>query len=358
MYIDCHVHCRDFYQRQKETIERALSVAYDCGLDAIFDMPNTSPPITSMNLAANRMEIAKWAEANKDVFYGLFMGVTANAEQLKEVVETCRRYFPRTGNERTGVIGSKMFAGKSVGDLAIVDEEKQELVYAKLADLGYEGVLAVHCEKKSEMKPELWNPREPWTHADARPEIAETESIKDQIRFAEKVGYKGRLHICHVSTPESVDLVRDVDKELKISCGVTPHHLLLDTETMIREENGILYRVNPPLRRRETRGKLLAYFLDGKIDILESDHAPHTRDDKLKKHMSGIPNLASWPDFISILGRFGLPHDLLDKMTFDKVNEIFGTKIQRRNNHIVRGKHVKEYVFNPYECFEKRTFFM
>lgn len=344
MFIDSHVHCRDFEESHKETIEHALRVAEDSGLSGIFDMPNTKPATTTRELVLRRLDIAE--KANSPVFYGLYIGVSGNPEQIREAVRLHDECFPSPHN-RVGVIGLKMFAGKSVGDLGIIDIGSQRLVYETLAQAGYKGVLAVHCEKESLMRPELWNQKNPITHSLVRPTSSEVLSIIDQIELANLANYSGHLHICHVSTFQSVEVIKYRKDLIKISCGVTPHHLLLDDSYMLGE-TGMLYKVNPPLRRENHRQKLFGQFLRGEIDILETDHAPHTLEEKTQKHMSGIPNLASWPDFVSLLMKAGATQELLDNMAYHNVNKIFGTNIPRLNLPIKPSAHLGEYSFNAY----------
>jgi len=354
MYIDIHAHLRDFNESHKETIAHALRVARDSGLSAIFDMSgaNGNPP--GINRATIEARLARAHAEQSPVFYGLYVGVTAEPQQIKEAVQLHKEYFPRL-EDRTGVIGLKMFAGKSVGDLSIVDEELQRLIYRTLGepDVDYPGVLALHCEKEVSMKPELWNSHIPRTHSLARPEESEYESIQDQIEFAIDEGFKGHLHICHVSTPQSVKLINSYKKYMKISCGVTPHHLLLDTNIM-DGENGILFKVNPPLRAPETQQGLLKCFLNGEIPILESDHAPHTLQEKQEKCMSGIPCLASWPDVYDLLRERGMSEELLDNVAFNNINQIFGLNIQRYPGEVKHGAHLSEYAFDPYQSLKAR----
>ena len=354
MFIDCHVHCRDFEQSHKETVAHALKVAKDSGVSAIFDMPNTNPSVTSRKEVVERLTLAK--AANSPVFYGLYIGLTSDPEQIKEAVDTYREFFPKTSDETMGVIGLKMFAGKSVGDLTISEPEAQLEVYRQLVKNNFSGVLVVHCEKESEMKPELWEPSNPETHGDARPEEAELTSVKDQINFASQTRYaslntRGKLHIAHVSTPQAVDIIDSSKNSLDISCGVTPHHLLLNDE-MLKSKEGIFYKVNPPLRKRNSQDNLLEKFKQGKIDVLETDHAPHTREEKIQEHMSGIPGLASWPIFTNILKKEGVSEILLEKTAFENVNKIFGTQIKKLN--FANKSHTNDYVFNPYEKFSAK----
>jgi len=341
MYIDCHVHCRDFKQNYKETIEHALEVARDSGLSGIFDMPNTNPPVTTRERVLERFALI----GTKSIFYGIYIGLTSDKEQITEAVETYNEFFPSNPEIRRGVVGLKMFAGRSVGDLAIIELEEQVEVYNQLSNLNYMGVLAVHCEKESEMYPRLWDSSKPSSHSLSRPEISEMESVKDQIEFARKSSYKGHLHVLHASIPESVSLVFNAKKDLRISCGVTPHHLLLNNQI-----EDIMYQVNPPLRKPTSQELLFELFRNGKIDILETDHAPHTREEKLEG-MSGIPNLASWPVFLDILKRRGIKEELIDKVAFENVNEIFQTQIPRRKFPLK--SHLKDYAYSPYEHLER-----
>jgi len=86
MFIDSHVHFRDFNQKHKETVRHGLEVARDSGLDAVFDMPNTDPPIMTRDLVQDRLRIAKDADV-PEVFYGLYMGVTGKPEQIRRAVD-------------------------------------------------------------------------------------------------------------------------------------------------------------------------------------------------------------------------------------------------------------------------------
>ena len=209
------------------------------------------------------------------------------------------------------------------------------------------------------MKPELWKPENPISHSYVRPEICETDSIEDQIQHCFKTGYAtkgslGKIHIAHVSTPESVTLINYYKDRLNITCEVTPEYLLYDN-TVMNKLQGITFKINPSLRAPETRKKLFQKFLEEKIDILASDHAPHTYKDKFEKHMSGVQTLPYWPTYLEELEKRGAPKELLEKMMHKNVNEIFGTNIQtieqrglKRNTfHPPDEKDEEFYAFNP-----------
>ncbi|MBU3912714.1 MAG: amidohydrolase family protein [Nanoarchaeota archaeon] len=347
MYIDSHCHFRDEEQKDKETIAHGLRVALDSGLEIVIDMPNTARPVTTRERVLDRFKLA--LQANSQVIYGTYIGLTADKEQIREAVKTCREFAWKPG-ARTFVAGIKAFWGKSVGDLSITSPELQRFAVSTLADLGYEGVLAGHYEKESLLKPELFNPKKPETWNLARPEEAEIFSLQDIVTFAMLSHFNGKLHVCHVSTPLSVQLVSDYKHHMKISCEVSPHHLLLDTNVMQSGE-GILYKVNPSLRSPETREELFAAFLRGDIDTLASDHAPHTLAEKLDApYLSGIPNVASWRDFVGLLSNAGAGYSLITKMTFDNPCKIFniGSSMTNRGGR----NRVSEYVFDPYACLK------
>jgi len=342
--IDPHVHCRDWEQSNKETICHALSVAEKAGLSAIFDMPNTNPPITTEELVLKRLEDAKKCNnGNGKIIYGLYIGLTNNADQIRQAVQLHKKLFPN-------VVGFKLFAGHSVGKMGLISEQEQKNVYQILTEENYEGVVAVHCEKEDLLIPEAWDPSKPVTHSLARPAVAETESVKDQIRFATHAGFKGHLHICHISVPEAVELVVHAKQQgMKISCGVTPHHCLMHTG--MYDSN--LFKMNPPLRNKDSAEKMIEYLKDGSIDYIETDHAPHLLKEKLEEpFMSGIPGLAFYPHFIKYLRSMGFTDEQLQRITHHNICKIFNIVIPfeiRAPNYLL----AEEYEFDPYEKIKK-----
>ncbi len=353
--IDPHTHCRDWEQRHKETIEHALSVAERIGLSGIFDMPNTDPPVDSYELVARRLFDAE--RIGSDVFYGLYVGLTSNPRQIKEAVRAWRDFFPVHEQKRVGVVGLKMFAGHSIGNLGIVEEDDQKLVYKTLAEEGYEGVLAVHCEKESLLKPELWNPSNPISHCYVRPQRAEVESVLDQIRFAEKADFLGHLHILHVSVPETVELIDAARKKgMRISCGVTPHHCVLNTDYMGLEK-GILYKVNPPLRSPSDAERMLEYLMEGRVDWIETDHAPHTcgeKQGKDEKYMSGFPGLPFFPHFLELLRKKEVPGERIQDLTYNNIVRIFGLRLPYSKRPELNLTLHTEYEVDVYKPLRER----
>jgi len=330
MYIDCHVHCRDDSWSYKSTIEECLRISEKAGLVGIFDMPNTEPPVINRKRVLERFALAE--KANSRVFYGSYIGLTSDKNQIREAVETYREFVPKNFS-KFGVVGLKMFAGKSVGSLSVTSPEEQLEVYRQLTNFGFGGALVVHCEKESLLKSKLWNPQKPSSWSDARPEQSEVESVRDQINLSKQVGYMGHIHFAHISVPESAIIIKKAGgRAMRYSIGVTPHHLMNNTDDQESDFVGLMYKVNPPLRKKETQQRLLKMCIAGEFDILESDHAPHTLDEKLGRakdnkgnpvYMSGIYSLPHWPEFASTLIKLGVSPQLIAKMSYASVKDIF-----------------------------------
>ena len=285
MRIDPHVHCRDGRERHKETIEHVLRLCDEQGVGRVFDMPNTDPPVLTASDAEQRLLLVPPGARGR---YGLYMGVTADEAQIEAAARLVR--------DEPAIVGLKLYAGRSVGALAVADGEDQRRVYRTLAGAGYSGVLAVHCEKESCFG--ACGAAGPAGHGRARPAAAEIESVRDQVAFAAEAGFAGVLHICHVSTAGALDLVRQARGRLRITCGATPHHLLWDEKRM-RRPDGALYKVNPPLRAGADVLALRAALVEGGIDWIETDHAPHALVDKLAPpYSSGFPSLMLYRELV------------------------------------------------------------
>ncbi|HVP17648.1 MAG TPA: dihydroorotase [Spirochaetia bacterium] len=352
--IDPHVHLRDWNQKGKETLRHGLSVAWSAGLDAVFEMPNTDPPLTSRDVILRRIDEADAVLASLRIplFHGLYAGITAVPAQIEEAVAAWRDLFPR-------VVGLKMYAGHSTGEMGVVEREAQAVVYKILTGLGYSGVLAVHCEKQSLLRPGDWNPQKPASHARARPPAAEVASVDDQRELALEAGFPGVLHVCHISTPWALDVLRarhapaagdQPDRRpLRVTCGLTPHHALLDAG-MMADADGLLLLTNPPLRPLPMPSLMLEHLCDGSIDWIETDHAPHTRRDKTQSFACGIPGLPYYPRFVVGLAHAGVPGQRIDQITHDAICRVFGLTLENRRR---KGDTdlAGEYEFDPFAAF-------
>ena len=316
MRIDPHVHCRDWEQKYKATVRGTIKLALSQGIDMIFDMPNTYPLILMKEDVQRRLMLIPFGHERN---YRLYVGLTADREQIEEALK-CYKEFDE-------VIGFKLYAGRSVGPLAVIEEREQKEIYRILAGSEYQGVIAVHCEKERYLNPGIWDPLNPISHSWARPKEAEIASIKDQIRFAKAVNFKGALHIAHITCPESVEEVDRARKEIRITCGVTPHHLMWDDRIL----NTTFHKMNPPLRSEEDVIGLRKKLQEGKIDWIETDQAPHHVIEKLfPPYMSGFPSLHLYrytvEQFLPI--NLGLSEEHIERLTFSNIYNTFKNKLK------------------------------
>ncbi len=352
MYIDSHVHLRDEEWAYKETIKHGLEVARDSGVDAVFDMPNLPNPVFNRERVLERLELAKDADV-PEVFYGTFIGLTADKEQVKQAVSVHKEFFPH-------VVGFKLFVAHSTGRLGVIRLEDQAMIYETVSNEGYKGILFVHAEKESEMNESIgikFNLYNSISHCLARPVKAEVESIKDQIFLALKYKFPGKFHIAHISHPDSVDLVLEAKRKgLDISCGVTPHHLFYDWNKM-NEEDGLMWKMNPPLREPGVSNKMIEYLRDGKIDFIETDHAPHDLGDKKgkegKEPASGITSLNDWPIFAEYLRTNNFSDKRIKEVTFDNAAKRFEIDIKCSSRDLL--DRSKDYSFRFHQDLAQKV---
>lgn len=349
--VDPHVHLRDWEDRNKDTIEHGIKVAIDCNITEVFDMPNTKPPLTTRDVILDRFADASEALLNlhKHNFnYRVFAGLTKNKDQIKEIVETYFELFPM-------IVGLKMFAGHSTGEMGIVSYEDQKKVFETLVKNNYNGVLAIHCEKESLMDSAKFDKNDLSTQSIARPAIAEIESVRDMINLAKETSFKGTLDIVHISTKEALDLVKktkEEDNTFRICCGATAHHALLNQSAANHKS---FARMNPPLRSEEDRIAIFEGLLDGSVDWIESDQAPHTIEDKMKG-AGGIPGFSGTLLLIDALINSGASKKRITNLVGKRVYEVFnldssGESFAVGNIRLLKEKSLiasKEY---PYDAF-------
>ncbi len=339
--IDPHVHFRDWNQKDKETILHGMRVGLEAGFNIFLDMPNTNPPLTTKENALKRIEDGKKAIEelkkeyhNEDLHYSIYLGLTDNPAQVEEMVSLHDSLFP-------DVCGLKLFASQSTGNMGITTMEAQERIYRTLSELNYRGVLAVHSEKES-----LFNNNET-EHSRIRTSLSEVGSISDQIENAMKYGFKGRLHIAHISTKDGIKLVEEAKKEgMEITCGATPHHSLLT-----RDSESVFRKMNPPLRDRKDRESVIEALFDGEIDWVESDHAPHTLSDKLRG-ASGIPGFEGMLRLITFLRREGMTEERLNNLFSNNAIKVFNLPFSSTPVPIVTEEMIErageEYQFSAW----------
>ncbi|MEC4983264.1 MAG: dihydroorotase [Oscillatoria sp. PMC 1068.18] len=263
--IDPQVHFREPGLEHKEDLFTASCACAKGGVTSFLEMPNTRP--LTINQAAMDDKLSRAAQKCL-VNYGFFVGATAdNLSDLLSVNPTC---------------GIKIFMGSSHGALLVSEEEVLEPIFANGSRL-----IAVHAEDQArivERRQEFKGITDPVIHSQIQDEQAALNATKLALKLSKK--YQRRLHILHLSTGIEAEFLRH-DKPSWVTAEVTPQHLLLNTNTYA--EIGTLAQMNPPLRSPENNLVLWQALLDGVIDFIATDHAPHTLEEKGK----GYPNSPS-----------------------------------------------------------------
>ncbi|HLF54332.1 MAG TPA: dihydroorotase family protein [Candidatus Nanoarchaeia archaeon] len=203
------------------------------------------------------------------------------------------------------------------------------------------------------MDDNAYDPKNPRTWSTVcRPEEAEISSFQKVIRLAEDVKFPGRIHVAHVSTMTVVDAIANYAGPLRLSCGVTLHHVVFDYSKLDGLDSA-WYKCNPPLRSPETRQKLLEALIKGRIQILESDHAPHAVEDKQKSTpASGIASGTAWPYVVKFLQRAGMSESTLRDVAFNNAVKLYGLDLKPRDSPVDFGaleKLQKTYPFDPFK---------
>lgn len=276
-FVDPHVHLRDPGMTHKEDFPSGTSAAVRAGVTCVLDMPNTIPPVTDVaSMRAKGAAVRGRAYAD----YGLFAAVTADVDPVP--------LAPMA-------VGFKLFMGSTTGDILLDDDESMVPAVGRVLATGRR--MSVHAEDDRLIA------RGPESccadHLRNRPAEAEWNAIS---RLASRFA-GSRINICHITTPEGLDLARAAG----FSTEVTMHHMTFDADGF----PGAEYKVNPPLRDAATRDALRARFLAGGFDMLGTDHAPHTSEEKgrgFAEAPSGIPGVeTAVPMLMDMVRRGDLP---------------------------------------------------
>ena len=258
--VDMHVHLREPGYSYKETIASGTAAAAKGGFSMVCPMPNLNPAPDTLAHLKEQLFIVE-----RDAVIGVMPYATiTTARKGDECVdyEALAPYVAGFSDDGTGV----------------QSEEVMERAMNGVAPTGK--ILAAHCEVESLLNGGYIHDGE-WCKAHNHKGIcseSEWGEVKRDIELAEKTGC--RLHICHISTKESVELIREGKKRgVKVTCETAPHYLALCDEDM-REEGR--FKMNPPLRSRADMEALRKGVADGTIDVIATDHAPHSAEEKSK----------------------------------------------------------------------------
>ncbi len=259
---DAHVHLREPGFSYKETIRTGTMAAAHGGVTSVLAMPNLDPAPCTLPALQEELDIIR-RDAVIDVipFGTITMGRKGRGELAD--MEAMAPYVCGFSDDGTGV----------------QDEAVMRQAMERAAALGK--IISAHCEDESELRPggcihDGAYARE-HGHVGINSE-SEWKQVERDLRLAEETG--ARYHVCHVSTKESVRLIREAKKRgVKVTCETGPHYLIYTDEDL--KESGA-WKMNPPIRAREDREELIRGIKDGTIDCIITDHAPHSAEEKSK----------------------------------------------------------------------------
>ncbi len=259
-FCDVHVHLREPGFSYKETIQSGSKAAARGGYTAVCAMANLNPvPDSVEHLAVQRKLIEDTAVIHVYPYGAITVG--EKGEQLADL-EGMAKDVAGFSDDGRGVqsddmMRTAMYRAKALGKIIVAHCEVNELLHG-----GYihDGTYAAAHGHKGICS------------------ASEYEQVKRDLRLAEETGCK--YHVCHISTKESVQAIREAKKRgVDVTCETGPHYLVMDENDL--QEDG-RFKMNPPLRSREDREALVEGIVDGTIDMVATDHAPHSAEEKSK----------------------------------------------------------------------------
>ncbi len=309
--VDSQVHFREPGLEHKEDLETGSRAAVLGGVTAVFEMPNTKPLTTSEAALADKV-----ARATGRMHCDFAFWVGGTRDNARDVGELER--LP-------GAAGIKVFMGSSTGDLLVEDDEGVASILRNTRRRS-----AFHSEDEFRLR-ERENLRvhgDPSSHPVWRDEIAALQCTERLARIARET--RARIHVLHVSTAEEMEFLaghKDV-----ATAEVTPHHLTLTADDYVRL--GTLIQMNPPVRARRHRDGVWRGLAQGVVDVLGSDHAPHTLAEKAKPYPASPSGMTGVQTLVPIM----LDHVNAGRLTLQRFvdltsagpNRIFGMATKGR----------------------------
>ena len=263
--IDDQVHFREPGLTHKANIKTESRAAIAGGITSFIEMPNTNPQTTTIEKLEEKFEIA--AQTSSANYSFMFGGTNDNLDEVLKV-------------DSKNVAGLKLFLGSSTGNMLVDNPEVLENIFSN-TDL----VISVHCEDEGTIKANFEKYLEKYGddiplkyHPEIRSEEACYLSSSKAIELAKKTG--ARLHVFHLSTGKETHLFDNTIplKDKKITAEVCVHHLWFSDKDY--DEKGTHIKWNPAVKTESDRDQLLEALLDDRIDVIATDHAPHTIEEK------------------------------------------------------------------------------
>ncbi len=328
--IDIHVHLREPGFEYKETIQTGCAAAAHGGFTAIACMPNTKPVVDTPELVAFVKEQAAKACGVRV----LPIAAVSKGQKGQELTDALA--LAQAGVAAFSDDGVPIQDANLMRDALLIAKEHKLPILTHSEDAG---MVCNHAVNEGEVSRKLGIP--------GRPAIAEEIMIMRDAMLAEETG--SAVHVCHVSTARSVDIVRQYKKKgVRITCETCPQYFTLTEEEVLKQ--GTMARVNPPLRTQKDVEGILEGLLDGTVDAIVTDHAPHSAEEKarpLTEAPSGMvgleTSLALSLTALYHTGKMKLA-DVLRKMTVEPAR-ILGLDMGR----LVVGKDADIVIFDPDE---------
>jgi dihydroorotase len=301
--IDSQVHFREPGLEWKEDLETGSRCAALGGVTAVFEMPNTDPSTTSPDMMLDKLARAK---GRMHVDHAFYAGATHDNTDLLAEME-----------RMAGCCGVKVFMGASTGQLLVEDDEGVERVLNAISRRA-----AFHSEDEYRLADRRKLARQgDWTsHYEVRDAEAAISSTRRLLRLARKTGK--RIHVLHVTTGEEMEMLAEA-KDLA-TCEVTPQHLtLVGPEDYVRLKG--YAQMNPPIRDAHHRAALWKAVNQGIPDVLGSDHAPHTKEEKARPYPASPSGMPGVQTLVPIM----LTHVADGKMSLERFIELTSAGPQR-----------------------------
>ncbi|MDX1752480.1 MAG: dihydroorotase [Salinimicrobium sediminis] len=263
--IDDQVHFREPGLTHKETIATGSKAAVAGGITSFIEMPNTQPQTTTIDLLEEKYKLA--ANTSYANYAFMFGGTNDNLEEIKKI-------------DPKKVPALKLFLGSSKGNMLVDDEQVLEKIFKESPVL-----IAAHCEDEKTIQKNLQECVERYgddipieLHPKIRSEEACYLSSSKAVALAKKTG--ARLHVFHLSTAKELKLFENKKplKDKKITAEVCVHHLWFNDSDYAKK--GTFIKWNPAVKTKEDQDALLKALIEDKIDVIATDHAPHTREEK------------------------------------------------------------------------------
>ena len=328
--IDDQVHFREPGLTHKATIYTESKAAVAGGVTSFMEMPNTNPPVFTQELLEDKYLIgANSSLAN----YSFFMGTSQ--DNLEEVL--------RTNEKKNIVCGVKIFMGSSTGNLLVDNPLQLEKIFE-----GSELLIATHCEEESIIKRnkaalEAIKPiLEPSDHPIIRNEEACFESSFKAIQLAKK--FDARLHILHISTAKELQLFSNMLPlvEKRITAEVCVHHLHFTADDYASKGN--LIKCNPAIKAPENRTALWEGLLNDQLDIIATDHAPHTWEEKQESYAHAHAGLPLVQHSLLLMLKYVKEGKLSMEKMVDKMSHAVATCFQIKERGFIREGYYADLV--------------